>query len=56
MADKLDKLIASGIYCIDEARRRCGLPELNTPWSQRHYITKNYDSVENTLDPLEGGE
>ena len=56
MADKLDKLIASGISCIDETRRRCGLPELNTPWSQRHYITKNYDSVENTLDPLEGGE
>lgn len=56
MADKLDKLISSGICCIDEVRRRCSLPELNTDWSKRHFITKNYDSVSNTLDPLEGGE
>lgn len=55
-ADKLEKLISSGMCCIDENRRRCNMPELNTPWSQRHYITKNYDNVENTLDPLEGGE
>ncbi|MCD8190162.1 MAG: phage portal protein [Clostridiales bacterium] len=56
MAEKLDKLISSGICCIDEVRRRCNLPELNTDWSERHYLTKNYDTVENTMDPLEGGE
>lgn len=53
MADKLDKLISSGISCIDEARRRGGLPELGTEWSRMHFITKNYDKVENTLHPLE---
>ena len=55
MAEKLDKLISSGICCIDEVRRRCNLPELNTDWSQRHYLTKNYDSVAAMLDPLEEG-
>lgn len=56
MADKLDKLISSGIMCIDEVRRRCNMPELNTEWSRKHYITKNYGDLENALDPLEGGK
>ena len=56
MADQIDKLISSGVCCIDEVRRRCGLPELNTDWSQRHYLTRNYGDVESAADPLEGGE
>lgn len=56
MADKIDKLISSGVFCIDEARDACNLPRLNTEWSRRHFITKNYADVEDTLDPLEGGE
>ncbi len=55
MAEKLDKLISSGLCCIDEVRRRCNLPELNTDWSQRHYLTKNYGGVADGADPLEGG-
>ncbi len=56
MADEVAKLLSCGICCIDEVRRRCGRPELNTDWSERHYITKNYTGVDDTLDPLEGGE
>lgn len=48
-AEKVDKLIASGVYCIDEVRRRFGDVELGTPESQQHFITKNYQG-------LEGGE
>lgn len=45
-ADSLDKLIASGIMCIDEARELCSLPRLNESWSSAHYLTKNYDDIE----------
>lgn len=51
-ADSLDKLIASGIMCIDEVRKRCNLPELNTDWSEKHYLTKNYSDIAEA-DPLE---
>lgn len=52
MAESADKLIASGMYCVDELRRKIGDHPLNTEESQRHFITKNYTS----LGAVEGGE
>lgn len=46
VADKLDKLISSGIMCIDEARAICSMPALNEDWSEAHFITKNYGDIE----------
>lgn len=50
IAEKIDKLIASGMYCIDELRKKLGDAELNTEESRKHFITKNYEK----LDGLEG--
>ncbi|MDY3251225.1 MAG: phage portal protein [Candidatus Choladocola sp.] len=50
IAEKIDKLIASGMYCIDELRKKLGDAELNTEESRKHFITKNYMN----LDGLEG--
>lgn len=47
-----DKLIASGGYSIDELRVKAGDVPLNTDWSKKHWITKNYQDIES----LEGGE
>lgn len=52
IAEKFDKLIASGGYSIDELRAKVGDTPLNTEWSKRHWMTKNYSDIEN----LEGGE
>lgn len=52
IAEKIDKLIASGMYCIDELRKKLGDAELNTEESRKHFITKNYEK----LDGLEGGD
>ena len=52
IAEKIDKLIASGMYCIDELRKKLGDAELNTEESREHFITKNYEK----LDVLEGGD
>lgn len=46
LAEKVDKLLSSGIYCIDELREKLGDTPLNTDWSRRHYITKNYAEAE----------
>jgi len=57
IAEKIDKLIASGTYSIDEIRRKMRDIVLNEDWSQKHYITKNYsevDSIDNTNN-IEGG-
>lgn len=52
IAGNADKLISSGIACIDEVRERVGLYELFSELSQKHWITKNYESIEN----LGGGD
>lgn len=49
VAEKADKLIASGVCNIDEVRRVLSMRPLNTEFSQRHYITKNYSNVEEVL-------
>ena len=49
VAEKADKLIASGTCCIDEVRGIIGFDKLNTEFSKQHFITKNYDTVENRL-------
>lgn len=52
IAEKIDKLIASGMYCIDELRKKLGDSELNTEESKKHWITKNYMDI----TKLEGGD
>lgn len=49
VAEKVDKLIASGTTCIDEVRAIIDLPALNSDFSKTHFITKNYDTMENRL-------
>jgi HK97 family phage portal protein len=52
IAEKFDKLIASGGYSIDELRVKAGDIPLNADWSKKHWMTKNYSDIEN----LGGGE
>lgn len=49
IAEKADKLISDGIFCIDEIRELVGAVPLDTWWSKKHWLTKN-------LADLEGGE
>lgn len=44
-ATNSDKLLSSGLYCIDELRTKLGDTALNEEWSKRHYITKNYEEA-----------
>lgn len=50
----IDKLIASGAFCINDIRKLVGEPVIDEPWAWQHWITKNYSSVEDLLNSLEG--
>lgn len=54
LAPAVDKLISSSAMCTDEVRIEMGFSELNTPWSRQHYITKNYNRVEDVTKKVEG--
>lgn len=55
IAEKIDKLIASGMYCIDELRKKLGDAPLNTEESRKHFITKNYEDL-SSIQAAEGGD
>ena len=46
IADKVDKLIASGFFSPDEAREKAGYHALGEEWSKQHYMTKNYTTAD----------
>lgn len=46
LADAIDKLAGSAGFSIDEIRTMFKYPALNTSWSRRHYLTKNYQPIE----------
>lgn len=54
IAEKIDKLISTGMYSIDELRKKLRDTALNTDWSENHWITKNYQGIDQ-IDK-EGGE
>ena len=53
IADKADKLIASGTCSIDEVRKIIGFNALNEDYSTIHFMTKNYDTAENMLNSIQ---
>lgn len=56
VATAIDKLIGSGAFSINDIRKVVGDEPINEDWANQHFITKNYETVENALNYLEGGE
>lgn len=57
LATACTNLISSGVMCIDEIREELERNPLGTEWSQKHFITKNFEEIERFLTTLqEGGE
>lgn len=53
MATAIDKLLGSGVFCIDEIRIKLNEMPLNTEWSKRHYMTKNYSTIQELLKDMD---
>lgn len=56
VATAIDKLIASGAFCINDIRKLVREQPIDEEYADTHFITKNYSSVEEVLKALEGGE
>ena len=51
----IDKLIASGAFCINDIRKLVGEEIIDEPWAWQHFLTKNYSSIEDVLNALNAG-
>ena len=45
LAAASDKMISCGGWNIDDIRKKAGDAPLNTEWSRKHFLTKNYDEI-----------
>jgi len=46
----IDKLIASGAFCINDIRKLVGEPIIDEDFANQHWITKNYSTIEDVLN------
>lgn len=44
--ESIDKLVSSGVYSINQIRRKLGEDQINEDFADKYYITKNYMTVE----------
>lgn len=55
-----DKMISCGGWNIDDIRRKAGDAPLNTVWSKKHFLTKNYEELnaleDKKVDPPKGDD
>lgn len=52
IADSIEKLISSGVYNVDNILTKLGEQPLNTEFSKQHWMTKNFDKIENVMNGL----
>ncbi len=52
----IDKLISSGVFCVNDIRRIVGEPPIEEDWANEHFITRNYMPFEEALKIMKGGE
>lgn len=55
-ADGIDKLISSGVECVNDIRALLGQSLINEPWAWEHFMTKNYTAIAELLAALAKGE
>jgi len=52
----IDKLIASGCFCVNDVRELVGEEKIDEPWANEHFITKNYGAVNLATEGEKGSE
>ena len=45
-AANVEKLIGSGAFSINDVLAAAGLPQIDAPWAQKHWLTKNIGLIE----------
>lgn len=51
----VEKLVGSGVYSINDILRAAGLPKLDEPWADEHYMTLNISTMGQVTRSMEGG-
>lgn len=53
MCEKAQHAIGNGTHNIDDVREKMGDNKLNTDFSRQHWLSKNYDKIDNMLNSVD---
>ena len=56
IADPIDKLIASGAFCVNDILVRLGANPIDEPWAEQHWMTKNYSPADDLLSGVDSNK
>lgn len=54
-AGNIEKLIGSGAFAINDVLAAAGLPEIDEPWANKHWLTKNFADIRDAASAAENG-
>lgn len=52
-APNVEKLVGSGAFTINDVLKAAGMPTINEPWADKHFLTKNIANIEEAAATLE---
>ena len=52
-ASNVEKLVGSGAFTINDVLRAAGMPTINEPWADEHFLTKNIATIQEAFNSLE---
>lgn len=57
-AANIERLISSGPFSINDIRKQIGEVEIQEPWADEHFMTKNFATIQEVMQSIseEGGE
>lgn len=53
IAIPVDKLISSGVFCVNDILDVLHMPRIEEEWAYRHFITKNYSDIQTLLAEMD---
>ena len=56
VATAIDKLISSGCFTINDIRKTIGADEIDEPWANQFFMTKNYSTIQDLMNQLNNND
>lgn len=54
VATSIEKLIGSGAFSVNDVLAACGKPQIDEPWANEHFMTKNFATFAEMMNALSG--
>lgn len=53
-AANIEKLIGSAAFSVNDVLQAGGLPRINEPWADQHFVTKNFETMDAAMKRIDG--